>query len=58
MKYNVVMRVVGFYPMEVEADSVEEARAKACNEICEVDFGMLQDVDSSFNSACEAEVEH
>ena len=48
--YNVTYRVKGFFSVELEADSAEEAEAKAFRMIEEADFGPLSDIDWSKTS--------
>ena len=42
MKYTVSIAVDGRIDVEVEADSFEDAKTKACAEVCGVDFGNLE----------------
>ena len=45
-EYSFGFKVTGYYTVNVEAESYEEALEMARNEICEVDFGYLEDIDS------------
>lgn len=45
MKYYVRIAVEGRVEVEVEADSFEEAKEKACNKVYDMDFGELEDID-------------
>lgn len=45
MKYYVSHRIVARHVVEVEADSIEEAKAKADIEFSEADFGVAEDID-------------
>lgn len=45
MKYYVTYRIDARYIAEVEADSLEEAKRKADEELCDADFGAAQDID-------------
>lgn len=42
MKYIVSIAVDGRVDVTVEANSFEEAKKKACEEVCDVDFGELE----------------
>ena len=42
MKYIVSIAVDGRIDVEVEADSFEDAKAKACAEVCDLNFGNLE----------------
>lgn len=42
MKYTVSIAVNGRIDVEVEADNFEDAKSKACTEVCDVDFGNLE----------------
>ena len=44
MKYIVGIAVDGSVYIEVEADSFDEARDKANDMMCEIDFGQLEDI--------------
>lgn len=50
MKYTVSMRVVGYYVVDVEADSAEAAKEKAEIAFSEADFGELQNIDGEVSS--------
>lgn len=43
MKYSVDFAVRGYYAVDVEADSIDEAVEKASKKINEVNFGRLED---------------
>ena len=45
MKYTVSIAVNGRVDIEVDADNLEDAKAKACSEVCDVDFGKLECID-------------
>ena len=45
MKYIVSVAVDGRVDVEVEANSFEEAKEKASNEVCEINFGNLECID-------------
>lgn len=45
MKYYVTYKVEGRFIAEVEANNLEEAKAKAETRYLEADFGPLQDID-------------
>ena len=45
MKYIVHIAVNGYVDVEVEATSPEEAKKKACDETCDIDFGPLRDIE-------------
>lgn len=45
MKYNVAVRVSGFVSVEVEASSMDVAKQIANDEVCDMDFGSLQNID-------------
>lgn len=51
MKYAVSMRVRGYYTVEVEAESLEEAKKLAEQAWSEVDFGELECNDGEAYSA-------
>lgn len=42
MKYIVSIAVDGRIDVEVEADSFEDAKTKACDAVCDLDFGKLE----------------
>ena len=44
------MRVVGYYVVDVEADSAEAAKEKAEIAFSEADFGELQNIDGEVSS--------
>lgn len=44
--YSFTFKVTGCYTVEVKASSYEEAESMARNEICDIDFGCLEDIDS------------
>ena len=44
-KYTVSIAIDGRIDVEVETNSFEDAKAKACAEVCEVDFGKLECID-------------
>ena len=46
MKYYMTYKVDARCTVEVEADSLEEAKKKADDEIANVDFGDAEDIDS------------
>ena len=54
-KYMVSIAVNGRVDVEVEADNFEEAKKKACAEVCDLDFGSLECIDWH---AVNAENEH
>lgn len=45
-EYYFGFKVTGYYTVKVNAKSYEEAEKMARNEICDVDFGYLEDIDS------------
>ena len=45
MKYIVSIAVNGRVNVEVEADNLEDAKAKACADVCDMDFGELECID-------------
>ena len=47
MKYNVSIAVDGWIDIEVEADSFEDAKTKACAEVCDLDLGNLERIEWS-----------
>ena len=53
MKYSIAMQVRGCYIVDVEAENVEEAKAKAENAWAEADFGELSDIESQAYKATD-----
>lgn len=45
MKYYVTYKIEARFVTEVEAESIEEARAKASNSFSDADFGAAEDID-------------
>ena len=45
MKYTVSIAVDGRVDVAVEANSFDEAKQKACMEVCDIDFGELESID-------------
>ena len=45
MIYEVSVAVEGRVTVVVETDSFEEAKNIAYNEVCDIDFGKLEDID-------------
>lgn len=45
MTYYVTMKISGRFVVEVEADSIEEAKQEAGYRFSEADFGELEDID-------------
>ena len=45
MKYTVSIAVDGRVDVEVEAESFDEAKSKACVAVCDLDFGNLECID-------------
>ena len=50
MKYCITMSVDGFYTIEGEASSKDEARKEAIQSYSDADFGELENVDMSIYS--------
>ena len=44
MKYEVSIAVDGRIKVVVEAENFEEAKRKACEEVCDIDFGELEHI--------------
>ena len=42
MKYIVSVAVNGRVDVEVDAENFEEAKEKACQEVCDIDFNRLE----------------
>ena len=45
-KYNVTMKVEGFFEVEVDAENVDQARRTAIDKYYGADFGQLKDPDA------------
>ena len=45
MKYSVTARVSGVVSVEVEASSMDVAMQIANDEVCDIDFGRLENID-------------
>lgn len=53
--FTVIIAVNGRIHLRVNAATEEEAKRKACEEVCEIDFGSLEDIEwSAVNAAREA----
>lgn len=44
-QYEITYKVTGFYTVRVDADSMEDAAIKGEKEICETDFGFLENIE-------------